>query len=163
MRRTLVWALLAGVPACGGGGGGAPTPVAGTPAPQPTPLPTATPSPTASPGGGAATFTSVYDVIARNCMGCHGEVPTPEASVLVMGTRAQAYAQLVNVPASGIACGGQGRIRVVPGDPDRSLLFIKISRTQPVCGLPMPAPTGGLPASDVQLVRDWILAGAPND
>lgn len=161
MRRTLLLALLACAPACGGGGS-APTPVGGTPAPQPTPVPTPAPSPTASPG--VATFTSVYDgVIARNCLGCHGEVPSGEAGVLLMATRAQAYAQLVNVPAGGTACAGQGRIRVVPGDPDGSLLYNKVSKPQPACGLPMPAPTGGLPAGDVQLIRDWILRGAPND
>jgi hypothetical protein len=144
-------ALMAVSPACGGGGGG-PTPV-GTPSPPPTPS-----------AGGSTTFTAVYDrVIAVNCLGCHGEVPSPEAGVLLMATRQQAYAQLVNVPASGIACAGGGRIRVIPGNPDGSLMFNKVSRAQPACGLPMPAPTGGLPGPDVQLIRDWILAGAAND
>jgi hypothetical protein len=106
----------------------------------------------------------VYDrIIAPNCTGCHGDVGSPDAGTLYMSSKGQAYSLLVNVPAAGNACAGGGRIRVIPGNPDGSLLINKVSRPQPVCGTTMPPPSGPLGASDVQLIRDWILAGAPND
>lgn len=159
MRRTLMVALLVVGVACGGGGG--PTPVESIPPPQPTPPPTPTSTPT--PGGGTATFTTIYDrIIATNCIGCHGDVGSPDAGTLFMSTRQQAYSQLVNVPANGNACAGQG-IRVIPGNPGASLLVDKISRARPACGLTMPPFSGPLGASDVQTIRDWILAGARDD
>ena len=44
-----------------------------------------------------------------------------------------------------------------------SLLYLKVQTTMdPPCGLRMP--TGGmLPQHHIDLIRDWIMAGAPND
>lgn len=77
-----------------------------------------------------------------------------------------ANAGLVGVPAAGIACGTRGRVRVVAGDPDMSLLFRKIdakARGIPApCGDPMPQgdPLPPLSSAELQAVRDWIANGA---
>jgi mono/diheme cytochrome c family protein len=50
---------------------------------------------------------------------------------------------------------------VIPGDPDGSLLGQKIVGTQEEGGI-MP-PGGKLPADEIQLILDWIAAGAPDN
>ena len=57
-------------------------------------------------------------------------------------------------------CGG---VLVVPGDPTASYLYQKLTSAHPCSGTQMPAGEFGpkpLPACVVEIVRDWILAGA---
>ena len=73
--------------------------------------------------------------------------------------------ELARVAASSfgfVDCTSTGMMLVVPGDPDNSLLYLKLT-TAP-CGDAMP-PTGSgaLPADAIELVRQWILAGAKKD
>lgn len=109
------------------------------------------------------TFTRVMTeaVSSRRCGGptCHSNATM---SGFVMGSTDTLYAALVNQPASGPDCASTGMMLVVPGDPDNSLLYLKLT-TAP-CGDAMP-PTGSgaLPADAVELVRQWILAGAKKD
>ena len=128
--------------------------VLGLEAPGPTPTPTATPTPSRQP-----TFTAVYSeiIVARGCTGCHGTL-----GALAMNSKAEAYAQLVNVPAAGAPCVATGMLRVAPGNPDASLLVDKVSKAQPVCGDVMP-PSGVLTAPEIEQLRAWIQAGAKND
>lgn len=67
---------------------------------------------------------------------------------------ATAYASIVSAP-SGFCCANQ--TYVIPGDPANSLIYQKL--TSPACGGRMPQ--GGTFAGDTDVVRDWILAGAP--
>jgi hypothetical protein len=53
-------------------------------------------------------------------------------------------------------------VRVVAGDPDASYLVRKIEDAVGIQGTAMP-PGNPLSADQVQLVRDWIAAGALND
>lgn len=78
-----------------------------------------------------------------------------------MDTRAAAYANLVGVAAAGPACAPSNLKRVTAGNPNQSLLYLKISGAPP-CGGPMPPP-GQLPADDIERIRQWIAGGAPND
>lgn len=128
--------------------------VLGLEAPAPSPSPTATPP---TPGG-QPTFTAIYNeiIVGQTCTTCHFAPP------LNFNTNDQAYAQLVGVPASGPFCGGTGKILVVPGNPDASLLVDKVSNAKPSCGAVMP-PSGPLPAAQIQQIRDWISAGAKNN
>lgn len=75
------------------------------------------------------------------------------------------HASLVNTPAAGAPCGGKGYTRVVPGNPEASLLVNKLLPT-PVCGTRMPQ--GNVAHFDnnpgeLTRIRSWILAGAPNN
>ncbi|MGZ3456943.1 MAG: PKD domain-containing protein [Archangium sp.] len=80
-------------------------------------------------------------------------------------TSGHSYASLVNVNGAGEACGASGIKRVVPGQPDNSLLVQKISPNPP-CGSRMPQSN---PAyfddhpGELTRIRSWILAGAPNN
>lgn len=79
-------------------------------------------------------------------------------------TREQAYDTLVGVPAEFNACLGMGLVRVVPGDPDASFLFMKV--TDPPCGERMPllyGYSGMLDPREIAQIREWIALGAPND
>jgi outer membrane protein assembly factor BamB len=119
--------------------------------------------PTVTPG--SATWSAIWqEVIVNN--GCNGG-STCHASVsggnLVMQTKAASYTALVNAAAGGNtgtpACAATGGTRVVPGDPDNSLLVNKIEQATPKCGAHMP-PGGMLKPEQLKQVRDWVAAGA---
>lgn len=103
-------------------------------------------------------------VIQPSCasaIGCHG--PEPRSAALDLSSEAAGYAALVGVAAStdittGAVCGGMGRTRVVPGDPDGSLLVEKLEGA-PACGSAMPFGSP-LSATAMTAIRDWIAAGA---
>lgn len=53
---------------------------------------------------------------------------------------------------------------VVPGEPEQSLLYLKIKKGAVIgCGDPMPPVDGGLDDAISQQVHDWIKAGAKQD
>ena len=112
----------------------------------------------------AATFSTLSDTIFTpvGCAAafCHGgDAP---AGALQLGSRDRAYDALVGVPAAGAACADRGLLRVAPGDPDSSLLLLKLT-TEPPCGVAMPAPDALLSDSQVAAIRRWIEVGAPDN
>jgi hypothetical protein len=126
-------------------------------------------------GGMAPTFepkwSAIYPEIitAKGCSQgaqCHGGA----GGMLNMSDAATAYAALVGVAAMGVLpgapnCSESGLTRVVPGDPDNSLLVQKLSNTQ-TCGTQMPpgGPQGGtFGPGQLEAVKAWIAAGAPNN
>ncbi len=105
------------------------------------------------------TFTEIYDeLLSVRCADaiCHGG----GAGAMNFSTRDAAYASLVGVTAQGTSCGTSGRVRVVPSDPDASLMYQKLLPTVP-CGSRMPATP--LDDDDIERIADWIEAGAAND
>jgi hypothetical protein len=83
---------------------------------------------------------------------CHG---TPASGGLTL--LGDSYDALVD---AGAASNG-AYTRVIPGDPDGSLLIQKLEGTPPGdAGGPMP-PLGGFPAASIALVRTWIVEGCP--
>jgi hypothetical protein len=69
----------------------------------------------------------------------------------------------VSVPAAGPGCGTVGLNRIEPGEPMRSLLYLKLLPAPP-CGTSMP-PTllqsQGLTAEQLKVVYDWIASCKP--
>jgi hypothetical protein len=126
-------------------------------------------------GEGPATYTRVWSLVLqpKNCgnMYCHGA----GAGALKLATKAEAYAALVGVAASGSECRDSGMLRVEPSAPEASLLLEKLEKKQPSCGDAMPVGTWFEPEcvsnntsmcnslADLKLVRDWIAAGAKDD
>jgi polyvinyl alcohol dehydrogenase (cytochrome) len=112
--------------------------------------------------GGEATFTAVYTqvLVGGGCSAtfCHGA----NTGNFTISTQPETYAALVGVAASGPLCSSSGMTRVVPGDPDASLLYNKLTARPPACGQEMP-PAAMLPQAQLDLVRSWIAAGAPNN
>lgn len=58
-----------------------------------------------------------------------------------------------------------GDVRIVPGDPEASLLFTKVKAEPlpPDLGRPMPLHYERLTAEEQQILRDWIAEGAKNN
>lgn len=105
-------------------------------------------------GSWEPTFTNVESqVLGPSCgfSSCHGS-NTGDLTLDGEGD----FDRLVNVDAT------TGAVLVIPGDADGSYLIQKLEGTDGIEGDIMP-PGGGLSADRVQLVRDWIDAGAPND
>ena len=122
-------------------------------------------------------FTLLYQTVLRpSCSNayCHYSGVGVRFSALDMSSRSYAYWSLVDQPAAGPGCSRMGT-RVIPGNPDDSLLYLKVSQASP-CGARMPAnPTtlltkgtaefSGTPLPDdqQQLIADWIANGAKDD
>jgi hypothetical protein len=112
-----------------------------------------------------ATILAVPVLQGGQCVGCHGSM----GMLQLAPTRSGAWLQLVNAPhqrGGGCSAAGVSSL-VVPGDVQASLLYLKMSSTQPAaCGDGMPAMSQVTPASPLQFivtVGSWIRAGALDD
>jgi hypothetical protein len=117
----------------------------------------------------APTMTALYDeILSLHCavsfchIGATGSTP-------IMSNKDHTYQQLVGVPASGAKCGDAGLaglLRVDPGHPETSLLYLKVENPPPagLCGDPMPS-GNSLPLEDpdIEQIRQWIAQGATNN
>lgn len=99
----------------------------------------------------------VLPVFEQSCTSCHQDAVPVGANLLSLEAD-KAYAQLVNVPARSICA---PELRVTPGDPSTSVLFVRI--TGATCGDRMPpaAPTYFDQHPDqLETIRSWIEQGA---
>ena len=117
----------------------------------------------------APTMTAIYDeILSLHCavsfchLGATGTTP-------IMSNKDRTYQQLVGVPASGAKCGDAGLaglLRVDPGHPETSLLYLKVENPPPadLCGDPMPS-GNSLPLEDpdIEQIKQWIAQGAMNN
>jgi len=157
---TLLMALAAALlaAACGGSGGGGSDTGGGAPVVEPEP----------GPGGDECTgqsfdgtFAAIQELIfeRHGCTQetCHGSARSGGLEL----TAGVAYQNLIEVPSS-----NSSFPRVLPGDNDRSFLWLKLAAgTNPgsvdVAGAPMPLAGAPLSEDELELVRLWIHAGAP--
>jgi hypothetical protein len=108
-------------------------------------------------GGAAGPLTPTFDSIQANvfdpiCVLCHAGANAPVGLRL---DAANSYSLLV-----GVASGEQPSVRrVAPGDPNNSYLIQKLEGTAAV-GARMPLNLPSLPQDDIDVVRQWIAAGA---
>ena len=80
----------------------------------------------------------------------------------MQASRDDAYRELVGAPAAGQGCASSGLLRVVPGEPDASLLLEKVATRNPSCGDPMPV-ASMLATHRIEQIRAWIERGAADD
>jgi hypothetical protein len=116
------------------------------------------------PGGDAGPMTqleSVAAIVIPNCAiaGCHDAVSKTHS--MDLSSPQKIYDNWVNVPGFD-HCTGMNTPRVIPGDPTASLVMLKIEGNA-VCAqsqrMPLP-PRPALTPAQIQLIRDWINAGA---
>jgi hypothetical protein len=124
------------------------------------------------------TFSNVYVkvLLGGGCLQdpCHGSTASGN---LLLRPRQLAYANLVGAVASGrctasadggsdsgarCGCFASGLERVKKGDPEHSLIVLKLSG-HPPCGDPMPKGAEPLAANARNLLESWIRAGAPDN
>ncbi len=138
---ALALTFAAGCSGSGGDGPAAPPPVAGT-----------------------ATFERIQtELFDKSCAtsSCHSDVG--RAANLVLAGDA-AYDALVGVTPSNPVAAANGVLRVAPGDPDHSLLYMKLAKTVDG-GMGLAMPWGGpyLGPEALAVIRGWIEAGAPRE
>jgi hypothetical protein len=106
---------------------------------------------------GAPPFALIQQIFDDNCTTCH------IAGDIVDLSQGHSYADLVGQPSvAPETCGGT---LVVPGQPDASYLYQKLTNDTPCYGSRMPRTEFGaspLPDCVTNVVRAWIAAGAPN-
>jgi hypothetical protein len=86
----------------------------------------------------------VSPILNSKCVGCHSQLSS--------------YNGVVNGVGTGYC---SGRKYVVSGDPNSSLIYLKITNPPP-CGSKMP-PGGSLSQSEIDTIKNWILGGAPEN
>ena len=109
-------------------------------------------------GGIEPTLTDIHEVIiSRSCSSesCHGG-SSPEAD-LDLSTVAASYASMVGVES----VEEPDFTRVVPGDPDNSLIYMVL--LGPVGAIDQMPPGYELSADEIEAVRQWIEDGAENN
>src|SRR5688500_12738539 len=104
----------------------------------------------------APTFTRVRDEVLRtSCAlaGCHASAASGNGLALVEG---EEYDALVGA-SSAFA---PGEVLVIPGDSDGSYVVKKITGAPDIVDDPMPPPFGNLDPRLLEVLREWIDAGA---
>jgi hypothetical protein len=111
-------------------------------------------------GGGGAYDTIQTEIFNQNCLsaGCHNGVNQAGGLNLTAGA---SYDNLVGVLSQNPVAADRGLLRVEPFEPDDSFLIIKLTDPGTGEGSQMPQGANPLPASDIQMIRDWIADGAP--
>lgn len=98
---------------------------------------------------------AIQGIFDDNCIACHSGDKPPAGLDLSAGG---SWSHIVNVPSSQDA----SFTRVLPDDPYRSLLFLKVNCDTPGVGHRMPFGLEPLSDDDQALIFDWIAGGAPS-
>jgi mono/diheme cytochrome c family protein len=118
-------------------------------------------APGPTPGGGTPlqpTLSSIQQQIFGQCTACHTTAGrTPEAGLSLLP--GASHANLVNVASTT----NPGGIRVIPGNPDNSILIRKLEGTPGTLGERMPLNGPFLSAAQIAVIRQWITNGALNN
>jgi len=102
----------------------------------------------------------VFDVSCTSSS-CHSSVGQAGNLVLEDG---KSYDNLINDTPSNPVAGHGGMMRVMPGRPDMSLLYAKVTTNlQSGMGVSMPYSAAPLPTETTDIIKAWIEAGAPKD
>jgi hypothetical protein len=102
------------------------------------------------------TLQSIRDTIFVTSCGfdsCHGDNNFAYMLNLVLDVQGLST-ELVDAPAK--SC--KGWTLVVPGDPDHSFLWNKLTMETPACGMEMPFYTEPLSAPALECIRGWITS-----
>jgi hypothetical protein len=112
----------------------------------------------------AGTFDRIQkQVFNTHCAvsGCHDSQSQTGGMLLEVGA---SWAQTVGFPAQNPVAQSLGWLRITPNDPELSLLYHKITGDLgPGLGGQMPLGRTPLPANLIEIIRLWIVAGAPKD
>jgi hypothetical protein len=119
-----------------------------------------TPTGTTTTTGGVSLKNSIQPIFNDKCVACHQGASSISPGGLSLEPNV-AYSNLVNVKSTESAL-----MRVSPGAPDKSYLIDKLKGTQSQAGgsgAQMPFGASPLPQAQIDLISQWISAGAPNN
>lgn len=116
-----------------------------------------------------STFESVHALFQTKCTpGCHSG-GSPSGNLNLSGTTAEVYNRLINVNPTNPVALGKGYKRVDPAYPYRSLLMKKVNHGLDPNndlvtgeGNSMPNNQNSLTSEEIELIRQWIIWGAPD-
>jgi hypothetical protein len=95
----------------------------------------------------------LYDnLLSSYCAGCHRSGTN---QFLVLGNKDASYDKLI-----GYVGHENGALVVVPGNPDSSYIYQKVTGAPGISGVRMPKDSPPLDDAQIALVHDWIAAGA---
>jgi hypothetical protein len=115
--------------------------------------------------GGPSWTDEVHPALVAGCGGCHGE-PSDADGGVVIGRPGGPGEETGDAPGKFAVMDAHDAYQAVlpfavPGSPEHSNLYIKISQDTPSTGgQRMPPALRQWDDPDIQLVRDWIAAGA---
>ena len=92
----------------------------------------------------------VRPLLSDNCFQCHSEEQGKSKGGLTMDTKA------------GLLKGGDGGAEIVPGDPDKSLLYKALTYKDDDLQMPPKSKGGKLPDAQLAIIAEWIKMGAPD-
>jgi mono/diheme cytochrome c family protein len=115
-----------------------------------------------------ATYDQVYSIFQANCVTCH-DASSPAGGLNLIAAPATVYTSIVNANPNNPAALARGDKRIFPGDPHKSFLMRKCQNGLDADngllaseGAAMPeAPSTPLNNKEIELIRQWIYAGAP--
>jgi len=104
---------------------------------------------------GSTFSTTVQPIFDRECVKCHD---TKHRKAKLDLSQGESFGAIVNVPSKE----EPGTVRVKPGDPDKSYLWLKLEhKTSEGDGMPKGFfSSGKLSQKDMEAIRAWITAGA---
>lgn len=118
-----------------------------------------------------STFTSVYNIFQANCtVGCHsGSNPSANLDLKAGGDKNAVYNSLIEATPVNPAAAAKGHKLVDPGYPYRSFLLRKCATNnwdatvniEQAEGNSMPDGQPSLEKEEIELIRQWVLYGAP--
>lgn len=91
----------------------------------------------------------IRPILSNACYNCHGPDDRNRKADLRLDTRAGAFADLGGYRA------------IVPGQPEKSEVYKRITSTEPAERMPPPKAHRQLKAREIERLRDWIAQGAP--
>ena len=140
LPRSVLVLLVVGAAACGSDSPTAPT------------SPTTTPT----PGTLTATLSSIQSVVFdASCVSHHGPSAAEAGLDLSQG---RSHANLVNVRSTQVALD-----LVEPNDAENSYLIHKLDGRAGIVGVRMPVGASFLSDADIDVIKQWINAGAQNN
>jgi len=117
------------------------------------------PAPPAPPPPAAPTLTQLSTTVFAVCGTCHTGGGTALPFSMNLSNRAAIYTSIVNVPSVEIP----SIDRVKPGDPTNSYVVQKLEGTPGIVGVRMPFGGPYLSQAQIDQLKAWITAGAPNN
>ncbi len=113
-----------------------------------------------------SSWEAVYNLIQSRCSSCH--VPGHISGLNLAQPAGALYTELYNTIPTNLTAAGKNYKLVKPGNPYKSFLFSKINNGLALDvfletgeGIPCPQDAAPLDNKQIELVRQWILFGAP--